>query len=156
MSELSEWVDEYKIEHPKKRAFLVAVSQLGNIVQAVAAAEISRGCHYAWMRSDPEYARAFENAMLLSCDVLETEAHRRAVEGVEEPVFHLGKAVSSVRRYSDTLLIFLLKNRNKRVFGDKVAVEQNHSGSVTVKVELVGVTSWTVADAEPVAGVNRN
>ncbi len=39
---------------------------------------------------------------------------RRAVDGVDEPVYQGGKKVGSITRYSDTLLIFLLKaNRDK-------------------------------------------
>ena len=42
--------------------------------------------------------------------MLEAEAHRRAVEGVEEPVgWYKGVAGGTVRRYSDALLIFTLK-----------------------------------------------
>ena len=40
---------------------------------------------------------------------LEDEARRRAVDGVDEPVFQQGKQVGTIRKHSDTLLIFLLK-----------------------------------------------
>jgi hypothetical protein len=43
--------------------------------------------------------------------VREAEAWRRAVEGVERPIVSGGKVVTTVREYSDALLIFLLKGR---------------------------------------------
>ncbi len=47
----------------------------------------------------------------MALDVLEDEVTRRAVEGVEEPAgWYKGKSGGTVRRYSDTLLIFRLKD----------------------------------------------
>ncbi len=39
----------------------------------------------------------------------EEEAVRRAVDGINEPVFYKGRQVGDIRRFSDTLLIFLMK-----------------------------------------------
>ena len=47
----------------------------------------------------------------LGLDALEDEAIRRAREGVVEPVFQAGLHCGNVRKYSDLLLIFLLKSR---------------------------------------------
>lgn len=63
---------------------------------------------------DEKFARAWDAALEAATDVLEKEAVRRAVQGVDEPVYQGGKQVGSITRYSDTLLIFLLKaNRDK-------------------------------------------
>jgi hypothetical protein len=51
-----------------------------------------------------------------AADVLLAEARRRAIEGVEEPIMHQGQVVTTVRRYSDLLLIFLLKSARRRDF----------------------------------------
>ena len=55
-------------------------------------------------------------------DELEAEARRRAVQGVRQPVFHQGKVVGHIRKYSDLLLIFLLKHRRPEIFADKAMV----------------------------------
>ncbi len=64
-----------------------------------------------------EFAMAFQDAMDEAADMLEAEAWRRALEGVAEPVvksgmpvFHptTGEAIT-VRRYSDALLMLLLR-----------------------------------------------
>ena len=50
---------------------------------------------------------------------------RRAVEGVEEPVgWYKGEAGGVVRKYSDTLLIFLLKGRKPEMYRERY----EHSG----------------------------
>ncbi len=99
-----------RIVHPKRRAFLAAFRETGNVRVACKAAGVGRSSHYRWLAEDPEYHEAFDVAKLQAADVLEAEAHRRAVEGVEEPIgWYRGVAGGTVRRYSDVLLMFLLK-----------------------------------------------
>ena len=54
---------------------------------------------------------------------LEDEARRRALQGVEKPVFREGRQVGTVTEYSDTLLIFLLKARRPEKFRDRARFE---------------------------------
>ena len=138
-----------KIRHPKKRAFLAAMSNTANVLRAAQIAGVDRDNHYLWLKKDSEYAAAFEIAWQRGMDALEAEAVRRACEGVSKPIFHGGKRTidvvqnpdgsikrdasgrpmgipAAVREYSDTLLIFLLKGRNPTVFGDRL--KQEHSG----------------------------
>ncbi|MHC5536960.1 hypothetical protein ACYOEI_01645 [Singulisphaera rosea] len=42
-------------------------------------------------------------------DTLESEARRRALDGVEKPVFYRGQKCGAIREYSDALLMFLMK-----------------------------------------------
>ena len=58
--------------------------------------------------------------------MLEAEAVRRGRDGYLEPVFYLGEKVATVKRYSDPLLMFLLKGNAPRKFSTKSQVE--HSG----------------------------
>lgn len=92
---------------------------MGNILHAAKAAEIDRTEHYRWM-AEPGYAARFEDAANDAVDVLEAEARRRAINGVKEPVgWHLGKPGGYVKRYSDTLLIFLLKGARPAVYRER-------------------------------------
>ncbi|MBX6773030.1 MAG: hypothetical protein IRY83_14975 [Chloroflexi bacterium] len=52
-------------------------------------------------------------------DALEAEAWRRAVDGVERPVYQNGQRVGAVREYSDTLLIFLLKGGRPQKYRER-------------------------------------
>jgi hypothetical protein len=73
---------------------------------------------------DLAYAEKFASAREEAVDLLEGEALRRAVQGVEEPVFYKGERVDKgqVRRYSDVLLIFLLKANRPVKFRDRVEI----------------------------------
>lgn len=144
----------HAIPHPKKRAFLAAVAQVCNIVRAAAIAEIDRGSHYDWMANDPEYVKAFTVAWGRGVDALESEAVRRAYEGVTKPVFHGGKRAldfvldadgnpvmdngkpkavpAVVREYDTTLLIFLLNGNRSKKYRQRV----EHSGTDGAPIEL--------------------
>lgn len=98
------------IRTPKKRAaFLDALARTGNVSESATLAGIGRSAAYDWRRDDSTFAADWEAAVDEAADRMEREALRRAVEGVDEPVFYQGEEVGHVRKYSDTLLIFLLK-----------------------------------------------
>ena len=93
-----------------KKQFLAAFRKCGNITAAAEKAGLSdRKQHYRWLKSDPRYAAEFAEAEAEAIDALELEARRCAQIGWDEPVYQGGKQVGSIRKYSDTLLIFLLK-----------------------------------------------
>ena len=96
---------------PKKEAlFLGALADLGHVGQAAQRTGITVRTWYRHRREDAAFAAAWEQALGEAMDtLLEPEAVRRAVHGVLKPVYQGGKRVGSVREYSDTLLIFLLK-----------------------------------------------
>ena len=105
-----------RIIQSKKTAFLEAYGRIGVIAAACRVAQISRVTHYSWLAADPEYAAAFALKTEEAKEVLEAEARRRAVEGVDKPVVYQGKIMTAqdgqpltTKEYSDTLLIFLLK-----------------------------------------------
>lgn len=127
----------HTIQHRKKRAFLAAYSEGGTVTAAAELADIARETHYAWLRIDPVYAAAFRQADEHAADRLEAEARRRAVEGVEESIYHQGKVVGTVQRYSDTLLIFLLKGNKPEKFREHMDM----TGASTVDVTVTGSLS---------------
>ncbi len=111
------------LENPRQRAFLTAFRELGNIRRAAEAAGIARRTHYKWRDTDAEYVQAFEAAKEDAADLLEAEAWRRAVDGVEKPVgWYKGEPGGKVREYSDTLLIFLLKAMRPHKFKDRLEI----------------------------------
>lgn len=99
----------------RQQAFLEAFGVVGNISDAASAAGVDRTQHYRWL-DDPEYAVAFEHARATAADRLEREAVRRAVVGVEEPIYYKGQQVGTQLRYSDTLLMFLLNGWRPEVY----------------------------------------
>jgi hypothetical protein len=111
-----------KGRHVKKGAMLAALAETGNVSKACAAAEVGRATHYEWLRDDPQYAKDAADAMEHAADLLEEEARRRAHDGVDEPVFYQGEVCGTVRKYSDTLLIFLLKGAKPDKFRERSSV----------------------------------
>lgn len=113
----------YKRTPEKDVAFLAALAETCSVAHACKAVAISRTQAYKWRREDPEFAAAWDEAKAIGAGVLEDEAVRRAQEGLDEPVFHQGKVISTVRKYSDTLLIFLLKGMKRDVYGERIQQE---------------------------------
>lgn len=111
-----------KKNEAKQAAFLAAFSECGNISRAAKIAGIERRSHYSWIK-DPIYAERFADAENQAVDTLEAEARRRAVEGIDEPVYYKGEVCGTVRKYSDTLLIFLLKGARPDKYRDNVRQE---------------------------------
>lgn len=122
--------ESYPFRAANKRRFLASIALTGNVGISAAQIGIHRATHYVWLKEDPDYAAAFAAAMEDAADHLEAEARRRAVEGWIEPVFYRGKEVGGVRKYSDTLLIGLLKGARPEKYRDRV--EHAAIGEITV------------------------
>lgn len=109
--------------------FLRALEQTGNVSASCRAAGISRETAYHWKNRDTSVGRRFaerwEKALEEATDRLELEARRRAF-GVDKPVFYQGERIDTVKEYSDTLLIFLLKAHRPERFSERFRME--HSG----------------------------
>jgi len=111
---------QYESTRAKKVSFLEVYSRSGNKREAAKATGVSLRQHYYWMDRDPEYAEAFQMAKEEATEVLEREAFRRGVEGWEEPVFYRGEEVGKITRYSDQLLVVLLKGNKPEKYKDRV------------------------------------
>jgi hypothetical protein len=106
-----------------KNRLLDAIATTGNLKRACEQTGISAANHYSWLKRDPAYAAAYEDAAMEAADLLEAEAFRRGHDGVDEPIFYQGEECGTVRKYSDGLLTLLLKARRPTVFGDKIKQE---------------------------------
>lgn len=92
-----------------EKKFLDALADTCNVSAAAKAAGIRRSTAYEFRKNNPDFAAKWDEALEKATDELEAEARTRAL-GFEEPVFNSeGEEVGTVRRYSDTLMIFLLK-----------------------------------------------
>jgi len=98
----------HKVQHPQKRALLVAYAECATITGAVVSAACDRTSHYHWLKTDPDYAEAFGIAHEMAIAAHEDEASRRAM-GWDEEHYTAHGTPYTVRKYSDTMLIFRLK-----------------------------------------------
>jgi hypothetical protein len=112
-----------------KERFLEAFAKTGIVGVSLEAAEVSRQTYYMWQEHDEEFSLAVNQAREASNDVIRQEILRRAIEGVDKPIYYQGELVDVVKEFSDILLIFHGKAKMAE-YRDKVAVE--HSGTVTI------------------------
>lgn len=138
-----------------KRLFLEKFSQVGTVAGGVRLvnaereqlahakgktkfARMDRSTHNLWLKNkNKKYATEFALAKEQANDLLEAEARRRAMIGVERPVIRKGAAVMvpdksgnlvplMERMYSDTLLIFIMKGAMPDKYRERLSHE--HSG----------------------------
>lgn len=96
---------EKDIKANNQRVFVEQLVKGQTITAAAKASGICRRTAYSWRESDKTFAEAWDDALEIGTEKLETEATRRALEG------------------SDTLLIFLLKARRPKVYRERVSTE---------------------------------
>jgi hypothetical protein len=98
-----------RVTNKKLALFLDHLTVCGSVNRSAAEAKLHRTTLYRKKERDPVFAAAWDKAAALGVEALEDEARRRAFEGWQEPVFHKGQVCGGVQKYSDTLLIVLLK-----------------------------------------------
>lgn len=116
-----------KFTKPRQKKFLKVLAATGNVADACHAARVSRGFAYRW-RAREKNAAAWDEAIETAADALEREAFRRAVEGVDEPVYFKGEVCGAVKRYSDGLLAKLLCAARPEKYRERSQV--THEGEV--------------------------
>jgi hypothetical protein len=118
-----------------QRAFLAAYAETGVLKNAAKAAGVTRVNHCRWMKEDPAYAEKFEQLFEQVCERFEAEAIRRAVDGYQDPVYQAGKLVGYRLKYSDTLLMFMLKAMRPEKYREKLpefSIENNPQVAVYI------------------------
>lgn len=171
-----------KLTPEKLTAFCAALAETCNVGKACAAVGISRMTAYTWRTEMPDFAEAWERAMKAGLLGLEDEVHRRAFEGIDDPLTHQGQftylyreakdedgapilegdgrprmvpvldeqgnhKVAAVRKYSDTLAIFLLKAHDPEKYRENSKLELsgslalNQMGDEEIRAELLALTA---------------
>lgn len=95
---------------------------------------------YGWRKDDPAFAKAWDEAKAIGLEALEDEALRRAFEGYDKPIVHMGIITDTVKEYSDTLAIFLLKGGKPEKYRDNVRQEISGPNGGPVKQQIVIAT----------------
>lgn len=119
-----------------KEKFLAHYRTTGNVTSTCNDLKIGRMTVYDWIEKDESFAADFNDAREESTDILEAEARRRGLEGVDEPVFHQGKVCGVVRKYSDRLLENQLKANRPEKYRERTQTDL--TGTVT---GLIGTMS---------------
>jgi len=108
-----------------KAGFLKAIISGRTVRQAAAEIGMQAPTLYYWRGNDKAFAARWDEAMknkgVTATDPLEAEAERRAIVGIEKPVYRAGKLVGHTREFSDSMLMFLLKARYPEKYDRRTA-----------------------------------
>jgi hypothetical protein len=126
----------------RQEAFLEALRQVPNITYAAIQSGVSRKTAYNHRDQDPEFAAAWDEALEEGVDMIELEAHRRAVQGYTEPVFYMGAIVGHVIKYSDALMARLLQAHRPEKYSEKH--QHKVSGENPLQQALAAIDGTTV------------
>ena len=108
--------------------FIKALKISGRIDLACKASQAARGWVYEWRDKDTDFADNWTAAKTVGKEILKDEAFRRAHDGVDEPRFHQGELCGYVRKYSDTLLMFLIKQADP-TYREHFQIDHGNAGS---------------------------
>ena len=111
-----------------KPLFLDTLRGTGNVRLAASNADVARQVAYRARDSSRQFRADWDEALEEARELLEAEARRRAAIGVDEPVYYKGQVVGQIRKYSDNLLMFLLKAHWPEKFRENLSIDQRVSG----------------------------
>jgi hypothetical protein len=117
----------------RQKDFLNALEDTASVRRAAKVSKVPRRTVYDWLEKDEAFKIAFDRSKLIAADALEDEAVRRAYEGYLKPVYHGGKKVGTIREYSDTLLVLLMKGGMPEKYKDRFAGEMSGPGGGPIK-----------------------
>jgi len=89
--------------------FLKLLSETGNVTKSALSAKIDKSYIYQLRKDDSDFAEKMSESRMIAFELLEEEAIRRAVEGVDKNIYYNGKVIDSIKVYSDQILLTLLK-----------------------------------------------
>jgi hypothetical protein len=121
-----------------RELFLKELARRGNVSDAARKAGAGRRTVYQWREAEEGFAAAWDEALEVAIDRLESEAWRRAVEGVKKPIIgRVGKDEDGIltddkgrplylQEYSDSLMNTLLKAHRPEKYRERSEVK--HTG----------------------------
>lgn len=118
--------------------YLAALEEMGLPYSAAVAARTTVRAVDALRRENSEFDYAVVEALERSNDVLEKEARRRAVEGIDKGIYYQGELVNTETQYSDSLLTTLIKAKRPDEFADRKQISGAGGAPLTVLVRSFG------------------
>lgn len=126
-----------------KAEFCRALGNMGSVLSACVACGATREEVVCWRAEDKSFASAWDCALEDSADRLENAAIRRAVHGVEEPVYFANKIIGYRTVYSDQLLKMLLEGAKSAKYRRNVTIE---GGATSLGVRVTDTRRESIAN----------
>lgn len=98
--------------------FLERLADSASVSASAAHVNKSVRSAYRLRESDPEFAKAWDEALNIALDDLEQVLVQRAKNGVTQPHVVRGKEVGMTTTYSDALAMFILRAKRPEVYGN--------------------------------------
>lgn len=112
-------VTKIALSKKKRKAFLVALAETGQVTKAARAVGYTNTSFLHRMRrNDEAFAEEWKQAEDAAGDFLIEEARRRAVEGVLEPIYYKGEVAGYKTNHSDALLMFIIRGLRPETYRD--------------------------------------
>lgn len=103
-----------------RAAFLESLGKTGQIAKSARAAKVDRTTVYQWKRKNPEFARAWDEALELAADMLEDVAFQRATRPSDP---------------SDSLLTLLLKAHKPEKYRERSEVQVTAALNISERLD---------------------
>jgi len=124
-------VSYIKLDARRQALVCKLYAESGRLCHSANAAGMTAAAVITARKRWPEFDEALKEAYSKFQDSIEQEAHARAVEGWQEPVFYQGAVVGTVLKKSDRILELMLK-RHIPMYRDHQHVDMNVTGGVLV------------------------
>ncbi len=133
----------------KQREYFELLAEHGLKAHACRTLNISREALRLERQKNPAFAELETEALEYFNEKLESEAIRRARDGVDKPIYYKGVKVDTVREFSDRLMEVLLTGRIPEKYGKQLKGDTNVSVSgVLVINQRPSAGDWEKAAAE--------
>lgn len=114
--------------------FFDALAKTGNVFAACRASGLNRTAVYQQKDKDPTFATRWNDALQANIADFEMELKRRAVDGIQDPVFYRDKIVGYRRKCSDNLMMFSLSALHPEKYRQKYevagSIQHNHKAEL--------------------------
>lgn len=126
--------------------FIEEFAKHGVVSRACRDAQVWRTTYYRWLQLYPAFAERVLDALEQANDAIREEAHTRAIEGWDEPVYQKGGLVGYIRKKSDAVLLKMMAARlpEYRALAERGQVKGEESSNEPRRVEVTirEVSDW--------------
>lgn len=120
----------------KKAKFLELYMETGRVDLATKQLGVGYQYPYFWAKTDDKFKADWHDARAVVGQRVEDGAYRRAVTGTLKPVYQRGMLVGTVREWSDSLTITLLKGLKPEVYRERVDLQSSGKDGGPIQHEV--------------------
>jgi len=128
----------YRRTKNRDKRFFNCLETTGRVGESARYSGYSRTSVYQYRLDDAEFAEQWQASLDTYTESLEAEADRRAVNGIDEPVFYKGEMIATKKKYSDNLLMFRLKGISPDKYRERREVK--HDGKIESAAPVINLT----------------